>query len=128
MEEAMPKKAAKIAEIEEIEEMEDERSKLFELARKVVLAAIGAAALAQDEAEDFVNRLVERGEIAEKDARKLIREVSEKRRKKVERELDKRLENILDHMDVPSKADIDALGTKITALTHKVEGLKKTHA
>ncbi|MCC6190740.1 MAG: phasin family protein, partial [Anaerolineales bacterium] len=94
-------------------------------ARKVVLAAVGAAALAQDEAVDFVNRLVERGEIAEKDARKLIREVSAKRRKGVEKELDKRVESLLDHMDVPSKADIDALGAKIATLTNKVEQLKK---
>ncbi|MCC6188241.1 MAG: hypothetical protein IT318_04375, partial [Anaerolineales bacterium] len=72
----MPKTVArkhKIAEIAEIEEMEADRNRLFEMARKVVLAAVGAAALAQDEAVDFVNRLVERGEIAEKDARKLIR-------------------------------------------------------
>lgn len=124
----MPKRAARIAEIEEIEEMEEERNRLFELARKVALAAVGAAALAQDELEDFVNRLVERGEIAEKDARKLIREVSEKRRKRVEKELDKRMEALLDHMDVPSKADIDALSHKITTLTHKVEELKKTQA
>jgi polyhydroxyalkanoate synthesis regulator phasin len=124
----MPAKKAKIAEIAEIEEMEEQRNRLFELARKVMLAAVGAAALAQDEGEDFLNRLVERGEIAEKDARKLIREVSDKRRKKVEKELDKRMETLLDHMDVPSKADIDALSAKITTLTHKVEELKKTHA
>lgn len=126
----MPKTVArkhKIAEIAEIEEMEADRNRLFELARKVVLAAVGAAALAQDEAVDFVNRLVERGEIAEKDARKLIREVSAKRRKGVEKELDKRVESLLDHMDVPSKADIDALGAKIATLTNKVEQLKKTH-
>jgi polyhydroxyalkanoate synthesis regulator phasin len=123
----MPKKA-KIPEIVEIEEMEEERSKLFELARKVALAAVGAAALAQDELEDFVNRLVERGEIAEKDARKLIREVSDKRRKKVEGELDKRLESLLDQLDIPSKADIDELSAKITTLTHKVEALKKGQA
>jgi polyhydroxyalkanoate synthesis regulator phasin len=122
----MPKKA-KLPEIEELEELE-EPNKLYELARKVALAAVGAAALAQDELEDFINRLVERGEIAEKDARKLIREVSEKRRKRVETELDKRIETLLDHMDVPSKADIDQLGTKIEALTHKVAELKKVAA
>jgi polyhydroxyalkanoate synthesis regulator phasin len=124
----MPAKKPKVAEIEEIEEMEAERHRLLELARKVLLATVGAAALAQDEIEDFVNRLVERGEIAEKDARKLIREVSEKRRKRVGHELDKRLETLLDHMDVPSKADIDELGHKITTLTHKVEELKKVQA
>jgi polyhydroxyalkanoate synthesis regulator phasin len=118
----------KLAEITEIEEMEEKRNQLFELARKVALAAIGAAALAQDELEDFINRLVERGEIAEKDARKLMREVGDKRRKSVEGQLDKRLEGLLEHMDVPSKADIEELGDKIAALTAKVEQLKKVQA
>jgi hypothetical protein len=42
-----------------------------ELSRKVLLAGVGAAVLAQDEISDFVDRLVERGEIAEQDARNL---------------------------------------------------------
>jgi polyhydroxyalkanoate synthesis regulator phasin len=124
----MAKKPTKLVEIAEIEEMEEQRNQLFEAARKVALATIGAAALAQDELEDFINRLVERGEIAEKDARKLMREVSEKRRKTVATQLDKRLEGLLEHMDVPSKADIEELGDKIAALTAKVEQLKKVQA
>ena len=52
----------------------------FHTARKVLLASIGAAALAQDEVEDFINRLIERGEIAEKDGRCLMHEVMEKRK------------------------------------------------
>lgn len=119
-------KKAHIEELDEIEELEvEERNKLFEAARKVVLASIGAVALAQDELEDFVNRLVERGEIAEKDARKLMREVTDKRRKNVEREMDKRMEEMLDRLNVPSKGDIESLGKKIAVLTAKVEDLKK---
>ena len=109
---------------EEMEEAE-ERVTLFEAARKVVLAGIGAVALAQDEVEDFVNRLVERGEIAEKDARKLIREVTEKRRKGAAHEMDKRIEDLLERLNVPTKSDLDALGEKIAALSAKVEALKK---
>lgn len=121
----MKKNGKKVIEREELEEAEEERNRFFEVSRKVLLASIGAVALAQDEIEDFVNRLVERGEIAEKDARKLIREVADKRRKSAEHELDKRLEEVLEQLNVPSKTDIDALGHKITALTHKVEELKK---
>ncbi len=121
----MKKNGKKVIEGEELEEAEEERNRFFEVSRKVLLASIGAVALAQDEIEDFVNRLVERGEIAEKDARKLIREVADKRRKSAEHELDKRLEEVLEQLNVPSKTDIDALGHKITALTHKVEELKK---
>jgi len=106
---------------------ETERNPLFEAARKVVLASIGAVALAQEEVEDFVNKLVERGEIAEKDGKKLIRETMEKRKKeakKAEDQLDKRMEEIMDHMNVPTKSDIEALSAKISALTKKVEELK----
>jgi len=53
---------------------------LFQTARKVLLASVGAMALAQDEIEEFVNRLVERGEIAETDGRKLMQEIKERRK------------------------------------------------
>jgi hypothetical protein len=52
---------------------------LYNLSRRVLLASIGAVALAQDEIERFISKLVERGEIAEKDAKKLIDEIREKR-------------------------------------------------
>lgn len=121
----MPKEA-KVSELEEIEEMEEEeRNRFFRLARKVVLAGFGAVGLAQDELEEFVNRLVERGEIAEKDARKLMHEVTDRRRKTVEKQMDKQLDDMLERMNIPSKADIEALSHKITALTHKVDELKK---
>jgi poly(hydroxyalkanoate) granule-associated protein len=109
----------------------EERRPLLEAARKVLLASIGAVALAQDEIEDFVNRLVERGEIAEKDGRKLVREVMDRRKKEAEKaedEVSKRVEEVLDRMNVPTKADIDALGEKISALSKKVDELKKSQA
>ena len=118
----MPK-SAKIEHLEHLEE--EERNRFFQIARKVVLAGFGAVGLAQDELEEFVNRLVERGEIAEKDARKLMREVTEKRRTHAGKQIDKRLDEVLERMNVPSKTEIDALGHQITALTHKVEELKK---
>jgi poly(hydroxyalkanoate) granule-associated protein len=111
---------------EAMEQME--RSPLFEAARRVLLASMGAVALAQEEMEDFVQKLVDRGEIAEKDGKKLVREMMDKRKKeaqKAEDELDKRIEELLNRMNVPSKSDIEALSAKITALTKKVDELKK---
>jgi len=116
--------------VEVVEEPEEkELNPFFDAARKVLLAAIGAVALAQEEIEDFVNKLVDRGEIAEKDGKKLVRELMERRKKeaeKAEEELSKSVESVLDRMNVPSKADIDALSEKITALTKKIEELKKS--
>ena len=114
--------------VEEAPEKEEHKP-LFEAARKVLLAGIGAVALAQEEIEDFVNRLIERGEIAEKDGKKLMREVVDKRKKQAEKtedEMNKRVESVLDRLNVPTIADIDALSAKITLLTKKVEELKKS--
>ncbi len=105
----------------------EERNPFMEMTRKVLLASIGAVALAQEEVEHFVNKLVERGELAEQDGKKLVRDVMEKRKKeakKAEDEVDKRLEELLARMNVPTKSDIDALSAKITALTKKVDELK----
>ena len=102
---------------------------LYEISRKVLLASIGAMALAQDEAEAFVNRLVERGEIAEKDGKSLMREMLEKRRKrfsKVEAEVSKRMEKVLERLNIPTRQEIDALNTKIAALNKKLDELSKT--
>jgi poly(hydroxyalkanoate) granule-associated protein len=121
----MAKKVEVVVE-EAPEEME--RGPLYEATRKVVLASIGAMALAQEELEQFINKLVERGEIAEKDGKKLVSEAMDRRKKetkKAESELDKRMEELLARMNVPSKSDIDALSAKITALTKKVDELKK---
>ena len=118
----------KTSSVEEVVTPENGHNPLLEASRKVLLAAIGAVALAQDEIEDFVDKLVERGEIAEKDGKKLVREVMDKRKKEakdVEDETTKRVHDVLDRMNVPSKKDIDILGEKIAVLTQKVEELKK---
>lgn len=123
-----PRKKTPEAAKPEAVEAKAERSPLLSAARRVLLASVGAVALAQDEIEDFVNRLVERGEIAEQDGKKLIREVLTRRRhifEKKESELARRVEAMLERLKVPTKADIEALNEKIAALTQKIEDLTK---
>ena len=121
-------------EVEVTEELLDENghNPMLEMARKVLLAGIGAVALTQEEVEKFVHKLIERGEIAEKDGRKLINDVMEKRRRKAEEAsveaeetYESRMEEVLARMNIPSKSDIDALSSKITTLTEKVDELSK---
>ena len=102
-----------------------ERPPLAELARKMLLASIGAVALLQEEAEAFVQKLIERGEITEKDGSTLMKDFREKRRKKAEEELDKRIGSLIDRMNVPTKSDIETLSEKIASLAEKVDQLKK---
>lgn len=115
-----------------------ERSPLLSVAHRVLLAGIGAVALAQEEIEDFVNRLVERGQIAETDGKKMLKDVLERRRAVMQKaagladapvravdDLEKRIETIVARMSIPSKEEIEMLSAKITALTKKVDELKK---
>ncbi len=73
--------------------------------------------------------MVERGEIAEKDGRKLISDVKDRRRKKSSEgsagneEVEKRMEGVLSRMNIASKSDIDGLNRKITTLTEKLDEL-----
>jgi poly(hydroxyalkanoate) granule-associated protein len=125
-----------MAEIEIIEEeINEEPNALLETVRRVLMAGVGVVVLAQEEVEEFVNKLIERGEIAEKDGRKLINEVVENRKKQAQEtkqstqeEFDKRLEGLLDRLNVPTRGDINTLNDKVTKLTVKVEELKKNMA
>jgi poly(hydroxyalkanoate) granule-associated protein len=108
---------------------EESQHQMSEMLRRVFLAAVGAVAIAQEELEALVNKLVERGEIAEKDGKKLINEMMEKRKGKtanVSDEIGKSVENVLNKMNIPSKADVDMLSQKIAALSKKIDDLKKT--
>ncbi len=99
--------------------------------RKALLATLGAALIAQEEIETLINKLVERGEIAEKDGKKLMHEMMEKRKNKtksVEDEVNKNLKDVLDRMNIPTKSDIDTLSVKISNLSKKIDDLKKPAA
>ncbi len=95
--------------------------------RKVVLASVGAVGVAQDELNALIKRMVERGEITEKDARKLVNDVQKevkKRRKTGQTKAEKEMEGMMEKLNVPSKADIEDLTAQVTALSKRIEELK----
>jgi poly(hydroxyalkanoate) granule-associated protein len=123
------KMAEKIEVLEE--ELAEATSTFLGGVRRVLMAGVGAVVLAQEEIDEFVSKLVERGEIAEKDGRKLIDDIKERRQQKTqeaEEALEKRIEQLLDRMNVPTKRDIEALSSKISALAEKVDELKAKHS
>ena len=113
------------------------------MVRKVLQAGVGAFALSIDEVEEFVARLVDRGEIAEQDGRKLVSDVLSRRRgdaedatekvqehtsrqwTRAEAMLDQQIDNILARLNVPSKTDIELLSAKVSELAEKVDALRQ---
>jgi len=110
---------------EGINKEEEKVSPILAPLRKVVLASMGAVAIAQEEAEELINKLVERGEIAREEGRKLMQDMMAKRREKVEGRFDARVEGALEKMNVPTKADLKAVERKLDEMNKKLDKLVK---
>ena len=113
------------------EEVVVEEPGILESLRRVLLASVGVVALTIEEIGDLVDKLVERGEIAEQEGKKLISEIKEKRKKKTDEAEDMastRMREMMDKMDVPTKSDITDLSAKIATLSKKVDELKKAQS
>ena len=124
------KQEPEVVEVSE-EEVVVEEPSILESLRRVLLASVGVVALTIEEIGDLVDKLVERGEIAEQEGKKLIAEIKEKRKTKTdeaEEVASTRVREALDRMDIPTKADIDDLSKKINALSKKVDDLKKAQS
>lgn len=137
---------AEVADIEVFEEESVDSNPLLDSLRRVLMAGIGVVALAQEEIEDFVNRLIDRGEIAEQDGRTLISDILENRKQALDSrrqaviettkkasdrassEVDQRIEGILHRLNIPTVSEIDQLSNQIDALSKKIDALNANDA
>jgi poly(hydroxyalkanoate) granule-associated protein len=122
---------------EVVENGKEASSSFVELLRKMLLAGVGAVAMSRDESEQFVNKLVDRGELAQKDAEKILRDVQARLRQggrpEAAREqaaqlgarVEQGMEDFLNRLNIPSKRDIEDLSAKIAQLSARVEELRK---
>lgn len=123
-------KEPEVVEVNE-ESVNVEEPSILESLRRVLLASVGVVALTIEEIRELVDKLVERGEIAEQEGIKLVIEIKEKRKKKTDSAEDlasSRMRELMDKMDIPTKSDIDALSAKIATLSKKVDELKKAQS
>lgn len=105
--------------------------------RRLMLAAAGAAGLAADEAKAILERMVKRGEVAEKDAKTVLEKIAASRpvaatkeavsgaAKKAGQAAGRGWEAVLSKLNMPSRADIVALERKISKLGAKLRRLEK---
>jgi len=110
---------------------------VYLMARKALMASLGAMAMTLEETNEFIDKLVERGEMAEADVQKLITDlrahsnerekvVGEARKNMVNKAgmaLEESVEVILNRLNVPTKTEIEELSKKIGALNQKVSAL-----
>jgi poly(hydroxyalkanoate) granule-associated protein len=111
-------------------EKEVESLDMTSVVKRLILAGIGAMALTKDEVDEFLDKLVERGEIAEKDARSILKEALARQRERAEEmgerlKLEEKIEEVLDRMNLPKKEDIEELQQRIVELSRKLDTIRE---
>jgi poly(hydroxyalkanoate) granule-associated protein len=96
---------------------------------KVFLAGLGGFSLAQEEAERFSKRLVDRGQITEKEGRQLVKKImtkTKKNRASIEEKIDVGIKKALPRLNLPNKSDISSIEKKIDSLAKEIDKIAKT--
>jgi poly(hydroxyalkanoate) granule-associated protein len=120
-------------------EVVTQSASVFLMARRALLASLGAVALTLEEGNLFIDRLIERGEVAEADIQKLISDLRSQTHEQEEKAqqarksmgekagaaLEESLDVILSRLNVPTKSDIEELSRKIAQLSERIVILKQ---
>jgi polyhydroxyalkanoate synthesis regulator phasin len=104
---------------------------MADLTRTVLMSGVGMAGLALDEAKAFLDKLVEQGEIAEKDARNLMTDLTQRSKDRAEQalaETERQVIDALGRLGVPSKNDVAELSAKVSLLVTKLDELIASRA
>ena len=93
---------------------------MFETLDKMMLAGLGAISMTREKAEKIFDDYVSRGK-AEKENKtgfvKDIMDAAEKNRKELENLVSKQVRETMEHLNLPSRDDIERLEEKIDKLT-----------
>jgi poly(hydroxyalkanoate) granule-associated protein len=122
------------------EHEKDETMPAVDAMRRLLLASIGAMALSYDEAEKFINRLIERGELAQKDGEKVMNEVMNRFRQRPQEaqaeaehkanelgtQIEQNVEQFFNRLNIPTKRDIDELSARVAQLAARVEEMSQS--
>jgi poly(hydroxyalkanoate) granule-associated protein len=98
--------------------------------QRVLLAGVGVVVLAQEEIEEFVRRLVDRGDIAEDEGRALVEDVLDQRDQRMQNlragvggTIDRGTGEVYKRLNIPTRSEIAGLSEQIEALSKKVDEL-----
>jgi polyhydroxyalkanoate synthesis regulator phasin len=114
--------------VDQAQQMADEGAeRLSGALGKLSLAAIGGMAIAGDAGKRWFDRMVERGEEVEKNARKQASEIKARGQKMTGRGK-RKMEEALEASDLPTKHDVQDLHDQIAALSAKIDQLTRDKA
>lgn len=100
---------------------------MFDILKKTLLFGAGLASLTREKVEKFVEEMVKKGEISEKEGRELVDDLiarSKKARQEFEEGVNKAVAKTLDKLKIPQRSEIDRIWAKIEELERSKEDKK----
>jgi polyhydroxyalkanoate synthesis regulator phasin len=92
---------------------------MIDLVKKTLLTTVGVAALTKEKIEELTKDFVEKGKMTEKEGRALVDDLlarSEESRIEFQKQVESRVQTVLDKMDLVKKSELDALKLEVEEL------------
>lgn len=97
---------------------------MIELVKKALLTGVGVAALTKDKIEEVARDFVEKGKLTEQEGKALVEDLvarSDESRAELQRQIEAKVNSVLEKMDLARKSDLDALRDEIQELHQALE-------
>ena len=92
---------------------------MIDVIKKVLLTGVGVAALSKEKIEDLAKDLAEKGKMSEQEGKALVNQLltsSDEARQDLQKQVEEKVQKVLEKMDLARKSEIDALKLEIEAL------------
>lgn len=100
---------------------------MFDMLKKTMLFGAGLASMTREKMEKFVDDMVKRGEISEKEGRELVDDLiarSKNARQEFEEGVSKAVARTLERLNIPQRSEIEKIWAKIEELEKSKEDKK----
>ncbi|MEN6466532.1 MAG: phasin family protein [Syntrophaceae bacterium] len=100
---------------------------MFDILKKTILFGAGLASMTREKMEKFVDDMVKKGEISEKEGRELVDDMiarSKKARQDFEEGVGKAVSRALEKLNIPQRSEIEKIWARIEELEKSKEDKK----
>jgi len=97
---------------------------MFDLLKKATLMGIGITSMTKDKIEALAKEIIEEGKLSEEEGKKLVEGLlkqSDEARKDFESRGEKLVKSTLEKLDIPSRAEMAKLQTRIKKLETRIK-------
>ncbi|MCF8055089.1 MAG: phasin family protein [Desulfocapsa sp.] len=96
---------------------------MLELVKKVLLTGVGVAVLSKEKIEEVAKDFAEKGKMTEQEGKALVDDLlarSEESRVELQKQIEQRVQTVLEKMDLAKKSEVEALKLEIEELRRLV--------